>query len=333
MSILKQENTSNKLRIKKWVKLMGNVVSALSILFVIAAFLKIDFRISSITDWKSFGLVCIAGVLLKAATVCLSASAWRKWLEFFAGKRCDRSEALRVYAKANIGKYLPGNVMHYVERNLFAGKLMLSQKRIAAATLMEVFTLALTAFFVSACLAFTKLQEVLASLCAAWGLSKTQLTLAGIVAGILFFSAMAVTWKKREKLQQIAREKLGVGMAGKFVKTFLVCFVLYTAVLTILGIILVLIYKYWGGQPSLEQAVLMIAAYMIAWVLGFVIPGAPGGIGVRELALTLLLAPVVGSSLIATLSVLHRLITVAGDFAAYLFVIVRPYQERNEKYE
>lgn len=57
---------------------------------------------------------------------------------------------------------------------------------------------------------------------------------------------------------------------------------------------------------------------MIAWVLGFIIPGAPGGIGVRETALTLLLTPVTGRDMIVVLSVLHRLVTVAGDFTSYL---------------
>ncbi len=72
-----------------------------------------------------------------------------------------------------------------------------------------------------------------------------------------------------------------------------------------------------GGQPRLSKVLRLIAAYMIAWVFGFVIPGAPGGIGVREMALTLLLAPVMGRDKIVVLSVMHRLVTVLGDVLAY----------------
>ena len=42
-----------------------------------------------------------------------------------------------------------------------------------------------------------------------------------------------------------------------------------------------------------------------------------GGIGVREMALTLLLAPVMGRDKIVVLSVMHRLVTVLGDVLAY----------------
>ena len=69
---------------------------------------------------------------------------------------------------------------------------------------------------------------------------------------------------------------------------------------------------------SLPFILLIISGYIIAWVLGFIVPGAPGGIGVRELVITLLLGSVVGESMVVTLSVTHRLITIIGDFMAYL---------------
>lgn len=69
---------------------------------------------------------------------------------------------------------------------------------------------------------------------------------------------------------------------------------------------------------NVSVALQLVAGYIIAWVLGFVVPGAPGGIGVREFVLTLLLGNVVGKELILTLSILHRLITIIGDFMAYV---------------
>lgn len=66
----------------------------------------------------------------------------------------------------------------------------------------------------------------------------------------------------------------------------------------------------------------MVSAYIISWVLGFVVPGAPGGIGVREFVLTLLLGKTVGAELILTLSIMHRLTTIIGDFMAYLILLL-----------
>lgn len=321
--------------IKKYVTLMGNAVCALSILFVLAALVRTDFDFSQVTEWRLFVPVLMAGIVCKTVTVFMSASAWCLWLEFFAGKRCDRREALSVYAKANIGKYLPGNVMHYVERNLFAGKLELSQKQIAAASVSEIASLVLAAFFMGIFLAFSQTRDALAAVlrklpfvqrlleypsgsghAASENLPAGRIFCICIAAVILVvcvvFAVMAVRYCRRKWQYDF----------GSFLKTFLASFFIYAAVLVILGRILVWFYWYLDGRPSAGQALQITAAYIIAWVLGFVIPGAPGGIGVRETVLTLLLTPVTGRDSIVVLGVLHRLVTVAGDFAAYLLRII-----------
>ena len=81
---------------------------------------------------------------------------------------------------------------------------------------------------------------------------------------------------------------------------------------------MVVLYCYMGGAFQPRTAALIISGYVIAWVLGFVVPGAPGGIGVRELVITLLLSGVMGEGLVVTLSITHRLITIIGDFLAYV---------------
>ncbi|MDE7310173.1 MAG: lysylphosphatidylglycerol synthase domain-containing protein [Eubacterium sp.] len=305
---------------KKWAKIMGHAVCAVSVIFVLAALVRTDFDVSWVTDWRAFLLVSMAGVCFKTATVFLSAGAWCLWLEFFAGRRCSRREAVRVYAKANIGKYLPGNVMHYVERNLFARKLQLSQKQIAAASICEVISLVLAAFLLGACLDFADFKEalraVMASLPFADGVIFRMdvmfwIGVAAAVACMVFVAVYLLRlFKKKPFFEHL--------FSKRFFRTFLKCFLCYAAVLWILGAIFAAFYLYLGGRPGLRQALQIIAAYMIAWVLGFVVPGAPGGIGVREMALTLLLAPVMGRDKVVVLGVLHRLVTVIGDFAAYL---------------
>ncbi len=297
--------------IKKRVKIMGNAVSALSMIFVFAAFVRIDFDDRWITNWRVFWLIAASGVLVKTVTVFLSAGAWCLWLEYFAGRRCARREALRVYAKANIGKYLPGNVMHYVERNLFAAKLNLSQKQIAAASICEVISLVLAAFLLGACLDFADLQTV-------WLAVRQSLLpfYRGVLAGAVCSAVFVIAAVGLYALRNFAKRQDGFSFR-QFFGTLFRCFWIYAAVLFLLGAILAAFYLYMGGQPRLSKVLRLIAAYMIAWVFGFVIPGAPGGIGVREMALTLLLAPVMGRDKIVVLSVMHRLVTVLGDVLAY----------------
>lgn len=324
----RKKSDKKKYGMKKYIGYMGNAVCALSILFVASALFKIDFDFGQITDWHMFLAVCAAGIVLKTGTVYLSGSAWCFWLEFFAGKRCDRKEALRVYAKANIGKYLPGNVMHYAGRNLFAGKLELSQKQIAAASLCEVTSLVLAAFLMGVFLAFSKMKQGLAAVRdQIWNMFENMkqdhffimpvflCIAAGAVILVTVIVVLAVQRGRAGKGRRQYREKYSV---RRFFKTFLGSFVIYAAVLAILGLILVFLYWYWAGKPSAEQVLAVTVAYIIAWVLGFVVPGAPGGIGIREMALTLLLSSVMGRETVAVLSVLHRMITVIGDFGAYL---------------
>ena len=304
---------------KKYVKIAGKVISVLSIIFILYAIFRTDFKLSEVTDWGMFLTVCSAGIILKTFTVYLSGSAWCRQLEYFSKKKCSLREALRVYAKSNIGKYLPGNVMHYVERNLFAEKLELTQKQIAAASVFEVVCLVTAAFFMGVCMSYARMCEVLEAVVDRQPVLRL-VPLAGLFCAVLIFAFLYVRYRKRmiDSGGRFKKLRLDRQKAIRLFKTYAVCLAIYSAVLVILGIILVFVYWYWAGRPDLLMAGRIISAYMIAWVLGFVIPGAPGGIGVREMALTLLLSPVIGKDLVVTLGILHRLITVIGDFAAYL---------------
>lgn len=308
--------------IKKGIKIMGNAVSALSMIFVLAALFRMDFDCLAVTDWRAFVLAAAAGVILKTVTVFLSALAWCLWLEYFAGRRCARREALRVYAKANIGKYLPGNVMHYVERNLFAAKLNLSHKQVASASACEIVSLVFAAFLLGACLDFADFPIVWRAVMRSLPFAKSGIVWIIVPAAAVCIAAGVYALRRARRRQDgflALREggQDGTGWFLWFCRTFLRCFWIYAAVLFLLGAILAAFYWYLGGQPNLREALRIIAAYMIAWVLGFVIPGAPGGIGVREMALTLLLSPVTGRDTIVVLGVLHRLVTVLGDVLAY----------------
>jgi hypothetical protein len=60
----------------------------------------------------------------------------------------------------------------------------------------------------------------------------------------------------------------------------------------------------------------LLGAYTFAWLVGFVVPFAPSGLGVREATLVALLAPVLGAGPATALTVGLRLANVAGDFVA-----------------
>lgn len=57
--------------------------------------------------------------------------------------------------------------------------------------------------------------------------------------------------------------------------------------------------------------------FVVAWVAGFVVPGAPGGAGIREGILSIGLGLVIGDGAGLTVALMHRGISVLGDAATF----------------
>ena len=64
---------------------------------------------------------------------------------------------------------------------------------------------------------------------------------------------------------------------------------------------------------DMQAAAPIAALYMVAWVAGFLVPVAPGGIGIRESALLVLCAPYEQAPAVAIFMAITRLVTITGD--------------------
>lgn len=302
--------------IKKIINIVGRLITVLSLVFVAFAIWKLIKNNNSpieIKNWPFFILVGILSAVMIAIGVFIQGVAWKSWLDFFVKKKTNTREALCVYAKANIGKYLPGNVMHYVERNLFAQKTGAAQTAIALSSVFEIGSQVLIALIIAVITAHDRIFKLLDEILTVdW--RKYSLVL--IIAGVIIFAAIvAGAWiLAAEKVKKLLE---GYSIAG-LVFTLIKAMLLYMSVMIIGGIVMIVLYHYMGGRPGAGECITIISGYVIAWVLGFVVPGAPGGIGVREFVLVNVLGSVVGAELIVTLMVIHRLITIVGDFIAYI---------------
>jgi glycosyltransferase 2 family protein len=95
---------------------------------------------------------------------------------------------------------------------------------------------------------------------------------------------------------------------------FLLCFVIFGIMLKLQALLIF--------DVSEGDVVTLTFLFTAAWVAGYLMPGAPGGLGVREAVMLLLLTPVVGPAAAAGLGVTMRLVSVAGDGAAFVLGIV-----------
>ena len=80
------------------------------------------------------------------------------------------------------------------------------------------------------------------------------------------------------------------------------------------------------ARGSLEVAdshfTLLTGVFAVAWVAGYVTPGAPGGLGVREAILIAGLGPIYGPGTAAALALIVRVCSVVADGLGFLSGLV-----------
>ena len=207
-----------------------------------------------------------------------------------------------AYGTSSIAKYLPGNIFHFAGRQALGGRLGLAQSSLAVASLLEA-TL---------------------SIVTALGLAALAILLAGSsqsAASLLESLPRPVVWAVAPALALVVwfafRSRKSHPDAGRTAlpdrPSLTAAFLLAAAFFACSGAIAALMAHVLteGGQPLY----LVFAAYLVSWVAGFVVPGAPGGIGIREGVLLALLGPVAGAQTTLALALLMRAVTTLGDAA------------------
>jgi len=63
---------------------------------------------------------------------------------------------------------------------------------------------------------------------------------------------------------------------------------------------------------------LLASTCLLSWVIGYIIPGAPGGIGIREMILMVLLKDMYNENIVAMAPIFFRVIGIISDVLAYL---------------
>lgn len=300
-------------KIKKILNIIGKIITIVSIIFIIKVALTLEIDFSIISNRVQFGIVAVAGTILMCISVYIFALGWNRILTVFSHQTVDYKETVVIYAKANMGKYLPGNVMHYVERNLFAASLGLEQKSVTLSTITEI--VGQVCVCAIAALLFEGNQVIT--------ILKQLLSMKYIIVFIALLLIMAIALVVfRKKIISIVK---GIEWK-KFLKAFLQVLPIYFVLVSGGGVVMVAMF--WGMVPEVISTGMIaniIAAYTVAWVIGFVVPGAPGGIGVREFVLLVLLNGVIPENVVLTGILLQRLVSILGDGLAYLisFIIKR----------
>ncbi|WP_299632622.1 lysylphosphatidylglycerol synthase domain-containing protein [uncultured Roseobacter sp.] len=242
--------------------------------------------------------------MLYGASLYMLAGNWQIILDKLSGGAMPVRLGLFSYTSTQIAKYIPGNVAHLIGRYLVLRGKGLSDKALGLATLMELLSMPLAAVLTASL--FVTLMPLdpaiwfapLANFAAPFVLG------AGVLAGLAVFVIPAhLPWISHGRR---------------------LCLVVLIACLFmgILGLNLWAILYFMIPNPSFA----VIPATIIAWLVGYLTPGSPGGIGTREATILLLLEGVAPDSTLLLSVLIFRIVTVSGDFFCYVSgqVLLRP---------
>lgn len=218
-----------------------------------------------------------------------------------------------VIAVTQIAKYIPGNVAQHVGRVTLALRHGMPADVFATTVVLETL-LTIAAALLFALIGWWQLWGAGGD--AAAGATQVLVTAAGVLVAGVALGGVAyrllgwlrhhAAWARRWLTAELPLPRLSAVMAAGagYALNFLV-----------LGAVLYLVCH--GLGLTLGYAFLA-TAFALAWLVGFLAPGLPAGLGVREGVLSLLLAGQVEDAALLNVMLAMRLVTMAGDVLCFL---------------
>jgi hypothetical protein len=298
----------------KILKNLGNAAVILSLAFVCkkiaglnierAALFNTDKLIS--VAWISF----LYGLHMFALCV-----PWMAFLRILTGRKIPFSVAAWIVNKSNLMKYLPGNVFQFIGRNELAVRLNLSHADVAFATVCDLGLLVAASLLAAVFLDWRGIMWL-----GQYGVRGFRFLSIGFAAAGAFIVFLAM---RRENILRRLGAKARNFFTLRSLGIICACLLYFLALaLLVAALFLAVLTEILRVDAAYRAIPSVLSAYMLSWVAGFITPGAPGGIGIREAVLTLLLTDIVPMDSALLAAVIFRLISIVGDLWGLSFAWV-----------
>jgi len=295
----------NKEKLKNIAYSFGKILGMAGLGFVIYKLYNEYTLDTFIESFKTILHIFLPLLVINLLATMIGIIAWHKGYDHYAKEKLPYITTFYFFAKTEIAKYLPGNVFHFVGRQALASKMGISQKNMAKASFYTTLMLCVATLLSTFLMAFPS-NDVPQWLMLLGGFS----TLGSIVFILFIYGSFSVT----KKMQMLLALAISIAFQG-----------------VMLSIVI------WQllPQSNFIMLLLMAAIYILSWLVGFVTPGASGGLGVREgafLAITEFLHIDISMDIIVFSVLLVRLINILGDLILYLIAsfIKTPFEKIKE---
>ena len=304
---------------KKYIKIAGNILMIASFAFVVKKLLDMDISLSQLSSGRVASAAGICFVVQTLIIVC-SCFPWLMFTRSLSGVRIPFSAAIPVYTRSNLYKYIPGNVFQYVGRNQLAAEMSISHVDVACATLLDIFFCVFWTGVVSAVL----LGSSIAGLLGKYGGRLAAVIIAGAVLAALLAAVLLIKFRQKvagylarySKAFEKGRRGQFMSGIGYYIIHNCVSAGMYFACAALVV-----------PDASAGELAVLTGAFMFAWIIGFVTPGAPGGIGIREGVMIFVSGEKFQDRIILFVLAI-RIASILADIAAFLIFCVSVKKKR-----
>ncbi len=293
---------------KKALSMAGNVLVLASLIFLGVTVVAHLHEMPPV-QWSASSVFSITGgtAVFCLGSVCL-AFAWTVLL-LGGNVRLSLGPAFILIGKSQIAKYLPGNVFHFVGRVTLGAAQGIPAEAIVLSMGVETVTLAATAAVVSAIGLAAGGAELPWLISLLGQRASVYMILFAILAVFILVALVLVSTRVRQWLKQRA----DYVHPSRIIRAAL----LYLMVFLMDGVVISWLVGGFFGADASVRWYQFAWGFSLAWLLGFIVPGAPGGIGIREAVFVGLFAGELGQGLAVGLAVLLRVLTSFSDLVTF----------------
>ncbi|GEM_PF-1491405 len=312
-----------KIKAFQIIKIFGGLLTILSVGYVISMLVKVKIdvwlQITNISGLLYLILFVIVYMILAYLTIFSN----KIILQFLEEKPVRFINIVSVNIRSNMAKYIPGNFLQFVSRNFLGSLYGYKQSNIALSSIIEI-ALNIFCTILIILLSFTSgLIVIPESLMNSIGIYSIKARFGILILLIVSAIALIIYFLLKTnnginiffvKLFKKAKLFFSIYFFAAAIKVTLI----YMFVFIILGLFFVFIFSFFLNNPvSMHQSFFIVTAYIFSWLMGYITPGSPAGIGVREAVLVLLLGPAFGREAVISAAIIHRTITILGDILTF----------------
>ena len=286
-----------QLRVRQLIRLCGMALSVLALGWIAMRFINGGVALLVHLDIAPMRLVAmlLADSLGYALAMCFPALAWRMLLVSLHANAGATGNTLATYAISQYGKYLPGNVAHYALRHAWSRRHGVPHASLGLASLLEAGLFVLAALCVIIATGTGSLRLPL-PIDPRWAIALLLLALIAAWIGLRWASH---------------RTPFGLQLPSVRLRVLPLCVGLYLGFfVTCAGLLAVIAH---GLGIRIESLAALLVAGTASWLAGFVVIGAPAGLGVREATFVALTATTMGDGRALLLIGVFRAVTFLGD--------------------